>query len=211
MRRMYSEKELQEIIHEVVGDYIEDGAFDDSIAEAVDAYLEENPIDITALEGLDISVGSLDADGLVTGAEIVEKMSGYSFTKNTALTWSPIYVGAVKTGNKLTFVVFGTYTYATGDSAQLMGTIKIPDSVGNKLYPFSYGGENTYLHKGELPLFNTANAYEKPKIASFDVQKSSNTTLYLNFRNLNDSSLEDTKTYLFRVEITFLLSDSLAS
>ena len=55
MRRMYSEKELTTIINQVVGEYIEAGALDESIADAVDAYLLEHPVDITALEGQTIN------------------------------------------------------------------------------------------------------------------------------------------------------------
>ena len=87
MRRMYSEKELTTIINQVVGEYIEADALDESIADAVDDYLTEHPVDITALEGQDISLatltstgdvdvgGDLDVSGSVSGAEIIEKLS----------------------------------------------------------------------------------------------------------------------------------------
>ena len=55
MRRMYSVQELSEIVSTVVGQKIEDGAFDEVVAGAVDDYLTEHPVDITALEGQDIA------------------------------------------------------------------------------------------------------------------------------------------------------------
>ena len=61
MRRMYSVKELSEIIYAVVGGYIEDGAFDEIVADAVDAYLVEHPVDITALDGQTIAPAVVNA------------------------------------------------------------------------------------------------------------------------------------------------------
>ena len=83
MRRMYSEQELTTTIGQVLDSKIEDGSFGGIISDAVDAYLVEHPVDITALEGQDVELASLDATGLITGGEIVEKMSGYSFTKGS--------------------------------------------------------------------------------------------------------------------------------
>ena len=140
MRRMYSEKELSVLVYQAVGQYIEDGAFDEITADAVDAYLVEHPVDITALEGLDISVGSLDADGLVTGAEIVEKMSGYEFDASIAhADVSIVYASVVKNGNKITFVIFGnvapTEDITSGDIN--LGAFNIPTTIGAKLYPYT--------------------------------------------------------------------------
>ena len=106
MRRMYSVKELTDLIKEVFDAEIASGAFDTKINNAVDAYLVEHPVDITALEGQDVELNSLDAVGLITGGEIVEKMSGYSFTQINDVEWSPIYAGIVKNGNKLTYQLY---------------------------------------------------------------------------------------------------------
>lgn len=139
MRRMYSEKELTTIINQVVGEYIEAGGLDESIAAAVDAYLLENPIDITDLEELDISVGSLDADGLITGGEIVEKMSGYSLAKPTTDkgTFTYVYAGAVKHGNRLTLVNAFSFTKADGATGTVLsGRFMFPSAIGAKIYTF---------------------------------------------------------------------------
>lgn len=61
MRRMYSEQELTRIIGEVFDQKLESGALDSSISDAVDAYLVEHPVDITALEGQTIAPAVVNA------------------------------------------------------------------------------------------------------------------------------------------------------
>lgn len=61
MRRMYSEQELTRIIGEVFDQKLESGALDSSISDAVDAYLVEHPVDITALEGQTIAPATVNA------------------------------------------------------------------------------------------------------------------------------------------------------
>lgn len=51
MRRMYSEQELTNVIKKVFEEELESGALDELVSDAVDAYLVEHPVDITALEG----------------------------------------------------------------------------------------------------------------------------------------------------------------
>ena len=63
MRRMYSEQELTKVIKEVFDAELASGALDDKINDAVDAYLLENPVDITALEGQDVECASVTATG----------------------------------------------------------------------------------------------------------------------------------------------------
>ena len=208
MRRMYSVQELTTIINQVVGEYIEAGALDESIADAVDAYLVEHPVDITALEGLDISVGSLDADGLVTGAEIVEKMSGYSVVASSAdLAWTPIYVGIVKNGNKITLVIFGSFDKDedTRNTANPL-TITIPSSIGAKLYPYSVSTYDTLDNK-KIPVMSSSDLSSISEVVG-SIIKSSNTALY--FRMEGITSLTN-GSYFFRYEATFLLSDSLVA
>lgn len=80
MRRMYSEQELTKIIKEVVGVYIDEGAFDESIADYVDAYLVEHPVDITALEGQDVELKSLVATDSIVGKTL--KQTSFSYEKD---------------------------------------------------------------------------------------------------------------------------------
>ena len=61
MRRMYSVKELTTLIKEVFDAELESGALDSKIADAVDAYLVEHPVDITALEGQTIAPAVVNA------------------------------------------------------------------------------------------------------------------------------------------------------
>ena len=124
MRRMYSEQELTKIIGDVLDGEIESGAFDEKVSYSVDAYLVEHPVDITALEGKDVELASLDATGLITGGEIVEKMSGYTYTKVASTedhTIDYVYCSAVKNGNKLTLVWFIDLVYISGGGEFSLG------------------------------------------------------------------------------------------
>ena len=169
----------------------------------------EKQVKELALEGLvgkDVVVKSLTSDG----GPIIEGMSGYSFDQNTgagSLNWTPIYVGAVKNGNKITLVVFGTYTYATGDSSAKLGDFVIPSEIGAKLYPYTIGGETRMLDKKEISFYSTRSA---SKAVSMEIIKNSGTKLEVTIIDPNYDSLVDGTTYSFRYEVTFLLSENLA-
>ena len=210
MRRMYSEQELTKVIKEVFEAELADGALDEQVSDAVDAYLVENPVDITALEGQDISCNSVDADATITGAEIVEKMSGYSFTpETTELTPAGItlvFAGVVKNGNKITFAIAGKFaptadlTIAQGIS---LGSFTIPSDIGSKLYPL----KGSYLGYGSVVLaHNSASIMNK----QFGVYKGSNTSIRINLYNANTDYVNGNE-YAFRIEVTFLLSENLIS
>ena len=211
MRRMYSEQELSKIIKEVFDAEVEAGEFDETIADYVDAYLVEHPVDITALEGQDVSVNSLDADGLITGGEIVEKMSGYSFVLDSVsenITLNVTYASVVKTGNKITFVwafeVERTDTVTS--SISRLGDFVIPASIGAKLYPYTLGWSNDILTSLEIELYSSLTGSVTLKS---HVVKDSNTNIGLFGTNFN-SALELGTTYIGRAEVTFLLSENLA-
>lgn len=210
MRRMYSEKELETIIHDVVGEYIEDGAFDEVISDAVDAYLEENPVDITALEGQDVELNSLDATGLVTGGEILEKMSGYSFTSSavTNLAITPKYVSASKTGNKLTLVYFASVK-RTGDVTQgaSFGYFDIPASLDSKLFPETISGVNVL----ELKTIQAFQFLTTQVNINISLVKHAVVAGRIPLLIYNASNLIANTDYLFRFEATILFSDSLVS
>ena len=210
MRRMYSEKELSVLVYQAVGQYIEAGAFDEITADAVDAYLVEHPVDITALEGLDISVGSLDADDLVTGAEIVEKMSGYEFDASIAhADVSIVYASVVKNGNKITFVIFGnvapTEDITSGDIN--LGAFNIPTTIGAKLYPYTQSWMTNVLSATLIKAY-----YGSISGAMCDAftLKVNNGRVVMKLMPSVDETLTTGNTYLFRYEATFLLSDNLA-
>ena len=161
MRRMYSEQELTKIIKVVFEEELESGALDDLVSDAVDAYLVENPVDITALEGKDVELASLDATGLITGGEIVEKMSGYSFSpaSNANFTYEYVYAGVVKNGNKITFVIAANLTKGAGaDRLASIGGFTIPASVGAKLFPTQVGAYS-FLDNKVVAIFSDFTNY----------------------------------------------------
>ena len=218
MRRMYSEQELTKIIKEVseayIQELIEDGEFDDEIADYVDAYLVEHPVDITALEGQTIAPAIVNATTsisapAISGDSIIENMSGYSFTKEATLNWEKVYAGAVKNGNKLTFVLFGTYTYATGDGDNEIGYFTIPSAIGNKLTPYTLGVVTNILDQKVTPFQINSSASAAPVMSKVEAAKQGSTRININFRGNASAGFTNESTYVFRYEITFLLSDSL--
>ena len=206
MRRMYSVQELSEIVSAVVGQKIEDGSFDEVVAGAVDDYLTEHPVDITALEGLDISVGSLDATGLVTGGEIIEKMSGYSAVGVQFSAETLVYVGVVKNGNKITFVIFAKFNESTiTGSNKTLVRFTIPSAIGAKLYPYTIGASENILDDKVVPAFS---AIATKADVYCSIYKASNVTLDF---NVNIQNLTAETNYIFRWETTFLLDDNLVA
>ena len=147
----------------------------------------------------------------ITGNSIVETMTGYSFVKDTNINWSPVYVGAVKNGNKLTLVIFGNYTYATGDGDTQVGKFVIPSAVGSLLYPYTMGAITNILDQKSVAFFKNTSVGNEPKYITCEISKSHNGQVNFNFRRVATASLENGETYVFRYEVTFLLSDNLAA
>lgn len=206
MRRMYSEQELTNVIKAVFEQELADGALDENVADAVDAYLVEHPVDITALEGQDISCNSVDADATITGAEIVEKMSGYSFVKGASsnITYEYVYCGAVKNGNKLTLVwaLKITRTDESATSANL-GHFLIPKAVADKLYPVQFGAY-PFLDNRKMGVFSSqTNAVD---VYGY-IEKLNTTWIRAVLPSLGTLTLNTA--YYVRYEATFLLNDTL--
>ena len=209
MRRMYSEQELTKIIHDVVGNYIEDGAFDESIASAVDAYLVEHPVDITALEGKDVELNSLDATGLVTGGEIVEKMSGYSFSpvEKENISNNISYAGVVKNGNKLTMTIVGQLTRSgdvTGNNTHL-GDFTLPNDIAQKLVPHTIGTSTNALRV--IGVSVSTNSFSIFRTLAVGLYKVSTNQVHFIIYGLGDLVLNTI--YDYTAEVTFLLSENL--
>lgn len=149
-------------------------------------------------DSLDIS--SLKAD------EIIENMSGYSFALAEPANYilEKVYIGAVKNGNKLTFVIACNITKQSGGSHNpTIGTFTIPSDIGAKLYETQVGAHN-FLDNKVIKAFSSQSS-------SVDVpcylDKYSNTSITIVIAS-SDNLVENTKYYL-RYEATFLLSDSL--
>ncbi|MBO7731622.1 MAG: hypothetical protein J6S67_03695 [Methanobrevibacter sp.] len=203
MRRMYSEQELSVIVYQVMGQYIEDGAFDQTIADYIDAYLVEHPIDPTAITGLDIAPKDVTASGNITAPSIIENMSGYSFTKSSSQGqyFTLTYVGVVKNGNKITFVIAGSMNFPDVTQIYGIGNFTIPEEIGQKLYPIT-GTQIAFLsinaHINYATKVNVSGIFNKNSNTDFDVR-------------VYSSGLTANTDYSFRIEQTFLLSDSLVS
>ena len=146
--------------------------------------------------------------GAITAPSIIENMSGYSFTKrNDEQDWTPIYVGIVKNGNKLTIVIFGSFTYDSGTSYANIANIIVPASVAAKLYPFTVGGSTRVLANKKIECLDTDSLGALTDITML-TQKYDD---LITFQLRDMTSLTANKTYLFRIEQTFLLSDNLAA
>ena len=209
MRRMYSEQELTNVIKAVFEQELADGALDEQVSDAVDAYLVENPVDITALEGQDVELASLDATGLITGGEIVEKMSGYSFStalRSDKITYEDIYAGIVKNGNKLTLVLALNITRTEAIAEFRVGAFSIPSAVANKLFPTTIGGVS--LLNNITGVATASTAYNTKVDFGAYVQKSGNSIAITIGASAN--LVIGTKYYI-RFELTYLLSDNLIS
>lgn len=175
------------------------------------AYIENNHLFITLTNGQVIDAGlmfngnltingTLDATK-VTGNEIVEKMSGYSFHNNN--TANIVYAGAVKNGNKLTLCVFGNFVYEDYQDKNL-GWFFIPSSILAKLIPYTLAGDNQVLDNRTITLsFSLSGQNQCAGYMDKDVNK-------IITRIVVPSGLTKGATYVFRYEATFLLSDNMA-
>lgn len=145
--------------------------------------------------------------GAITAPSIIQNMSGFSVDKTTLPTGVHIdYAGIVQNGNKLTFVQAG-HIEASGQAAgafSLWG-FNIPNDIGTKLYPL---GGTTNIDVRNLTLFKEGAITSSQQPYAFMTK---NSNVYLRMGIYTTSSLDATGTYHFRYEVTFLLSDNLAS
>lgn len=169
-------------------------------------------IDVTTLNvSGSVSTPALTTTGNEISAQkpVVEVMTGYSFTNvTTDINWSPVYIGACKNGNKLTLVLFGSYTKLPGDSAApYLGYITVPQSVADKIYPFTIGAVSTYVDLKTISFF-----YGQTDKVDIPYRMTKNVGgRELKYWLSDTSSLTAGNTYFFRIETTFLLSDNLAA
>lgn len=150
--------------------------------------------------------------GAITSPSIIEDMAGYSWSPQpvAGLEWGFVYCGAVKNGNKVTFVCFFTVTkdesYA-GSNFTNVGRFTMPKSVADKIIPNDLGGSSTIVAYGPLSLFYN-NGVTKID-AFYNINKYTDTTLtpLITGLNLMTAGVK----YYGRIEVTFLLSENLAS
>ncbi len=174
--------------------------------------------DLGAIFSGNISInGNLNATGTingtkVTGNEIVEAMSGYSYIQPTplaGLTREIIYAGAVKNGNKITCAIAMNLTRTdTITDAVSLGVINMPQSVLDKLYPVRIG--TTDLLSVTNLLLKSSFSGEGISVPAY-VGKGSG-GLFFGFTNVTAINTMTLNTkYYVRIEVTYLLSDNLAS
>ena len=182
MRQMFSKKQIEEIVK--------------NVAKAGELDFSD----------VDMEVGSLDANGLITGGEIVEKMTGYSFIPDASLDagFTINYAGVVKNGNKLTFALAITAYFETapGNTGKNIGEFSIPTALFNKLVGIDFSGY-TYLD-----IRNIQFAYSSAASVQ-NIMRCMKREATVQF-NLRCDNFSAHTTYYGRVEVTFLLSDSLA-
>lgn len=160
----------------------------------------------------EVQIGTnLNADGNFTANSIIENMSGYSFNKatDTQATRTYYYASAVKTGNKITFVIFvdmilNVDANKSGPKIDC-GSFNIPKSVGDKLYPVSIGSGQAL---SSTSVFANTDHINTGKIVYANVVKSSPTKINFGFY-VSDSTPANTRLTI-RLENTFLLSDNMA-
>ena len=201
MRRMYSEKELTTIINQVVGEYIEAGALDESIADAVDAYLVEHPVDITALEGLDISVKSITATDGIDYGQLVDEDGHERFIIDdgipstiTGVTFS--YYKWSLSGTHLMIVLAGTIENGTEFTTNTeLANFQIPSWIGDKIYPV------WATYSIELKVIDMRDNSWGSQTFNCVLQKTSGTNLRLT--NLSNVTLSSDKG--FRIQFDLLI------
>lgn len=165
----------------------------------------ETPVDTNVRNSLEYW---LDQISKGTSVVNVEPMTGYSFTaKTTEITWTKKYAGVVKNGNKLTFVIAGTFTYGSGISnTPTLGTFTIPADIYNKIN----GIIGTFITSSTLPLVEEQGGIGVvDKEIVYDYRKSGGNTISVDIQKVNSSSLVNDTVYGFRCDLTVLLSDSM--
>lgn len=159
--------------------------------------------------GIDVK-DNVHVDGKISGKEIVEDMSGYTFEAMAieGLTIDNIYVGMTKTGNKLTLVHFFKITkssdYSGADYGNI-GSFNFPRSIADKIYPNDLGGGNTLVAFGNCPLFHTNGITKIDKI--YNINKYGITLFRDVITGINAMTVD--VAYYGRIEQTFLLSENL--
>ena len=124
MRRMYSEQELTKVIKEVFEAELASGALDEQVSDAVDAYLLENPVDITALEGKTINPARID----------VANINGETDPSVAPLYYHPIYIADYNEHVQITCLVLNNsatpFTWATFKAFIESGTFSLQPISG---------------------------------------------------------------------------------
>lgn len=204
MRRMYSEKQIAELVK--------------NNPQAVVKALEGQDINVEGITSKGIAntgnianTGDIATIGKITGGEIVENMSGYSYTtpviKN--LTYDPLYVGAVKNGNKLTIVIFGKVNRSgtVENNFFALGTFGIPQEIYDKLVATPLGNQQRAIYSGTVNFFSGPSS---PSSKAFIIDKNpAEQDPAIEGYVYGVNTLTQDTDYQFRIELTFLLGENL--
>ena len=207
-------KAIDIVATEVGGTHYNVGGSKIVVTRATRAYATSDDVIITTYDKTQMDAllsGKADLSGAnftgaITGPSIIEDMIGYSFTPslNTAVHYN--YVGVCKNGNKITFAVAGYIESDSGINAYTtisLGQFNIPSAVGQKLFANGL----SYLDIKKQLVFSSLYA---TKDLIFLFQKNTNINVEPQITTASVSLDANTK-YYFRDEVTFLLSDNLAS
>lgn len=158
--------------------------------------------------------GNINLNGNFTADSIIEKMSGYSFTPDTTqdsfITKNYIYASCVKNGNKITFVVFVTFTCLTditSGTPLYFGEFEIPNSVYEKLIPYTQGTAQNTLETKNVRLMNVSSTASTPPNGSAFLLKQPDNKISLTV--YNSGGLVQGNSFNVRYETTMLLSDNM--
>ena len=210
MRRMYSEQELTKVIGDVVDSKIEDGSFDESIADYIDEYLVEHPVDITALEGKTIAPAIVNATTSmsapyftgVTYLESIKDADGHNrFVKGAGLIHGNItelFNEWSLSGSHLMLVCAGS---VAGDDSIAQSFVfaeyALPQWILDKIVPLL--GQNYVdvalpfrLYDGTTPV--SSYLFHVRKVGS-----------NIQFQNAHAMTVPSNKTYTFRLEFDLLI------
>lgn len=194
-------------------DAIEGKATIEAVTELIEGGTLDGKFNSISTEGFltadaGVSTPSLTCDGSQINAQkpVVELMGGYAFSVSPTpnLTKDFKYVGAVKNGNKLTLAlaVDLTRTGACGYNV-ILGNFKVPVSIYNKLFPSAVLLNELAAINAQI--FSSATDF-RSIVTTFG--KSAGEFVGVTIRDAESKLLLDVK-YFMRIEITFLLSDSL--
>ena len=177
------------------------------------SYNDGSTTDLGAIFNGNVNIsGTLNASA-ITGDSIIETMTGYSYNQpsaDTNITKNVAYAGVVKNGNKLTFVIAMTIkrTGAVGGPYIAYGSFVIPTAVANKLYqiPELSNVLATCILQGFSSIYS-----DPIEIPAYITKEAGGTIRFTTYKGSLDSLLTLDTTYYVRFEVTFLLSENLAS
>ena len=222
MRRMYSESELRKFIQEHGVDVVASLLGKDISVEGITSKGIANTGGLANIGDVAISgdlivqgegKGNISASGKITGGEIVENMSGYSFNPQTKanITITPIFVSAAKNGNKLSQVYFGKLN-RSGDVSNdfiTLGYFRVPKNVGSKIVPTPISGQNGAINSKTIQAFSAANT--KVDLNCLVIKQEYDDYDSISIYIYNMSSLTLSTDYQIRLEMTYLLGENFVS